>query len=349
MTISKNRVRRMPSRPRWARWPAERLLQVRLCDLDLRLQGTIMEERIQFLHAELERRGLRFRPHFWLSDEWFSPGGVPGISIPFYLAHPRLVRLESNQMLEAEGASRSWCMRILRHETGHAIDHAYRLRRRRRWQQLFGHSSQPYPTIYRPRPFSRRYVHNLDSWYAQSHPDEDFAETFAVWLTPRAVWRRRYQGWPALLKLEYVEEIMEEIGQEIPSIRTRRQVDPVSRLRKTLAEHYQERRRRYGIDDPTPHDRQLKELFSDEPRHAHREAASVFLRQVRPEALETVCRWTGQTSYTVDQILKEMISRCRKLRLRLRPGRTRAREDLIALLTTKTVHDLQRARLRLTL
>ena len=109
------------------------------------------------------------------------------------------------------------------------------------------------------------------------------------------------------------------------------------------------RKRTADIDDPTPHDRQLKELFSAEPRHAHREAASVFLRQVRPEALETVCRWTGQPSYTVDQILKEMISRCRKLRLRLRPGRTQAREDLIALLTMKTVHDLQRARLRLTL
>ena len=25
---------------------------------------------------------------------------------------------------------------------------------------------------------------HLDPWYAQSHPDEDFAETFAVWLTP---------------------------------------------------------------------------------------------------------------------------------------------------------------------
>ena len=349
MTTRKNSARGMPARPRWARWPAERLLQVRLCDLDLRLQGTVMEERIESLQAELERRSLRFRPHFWLSDEWFSPDDVPGVSIPFYLAHPRLVRLESNQMLEAEGASRSWCMRILRHETGHAIDHAYRLRRRRRWQQLFGPSSRTYPTIYRPRPFSRQYVHNLDSWYAQSHPDEDFAETFAVWLTPRAVWRRQYLGWPALAKLEYLDELMAEIGQQTPPVRTRLQVDPVSSLRKTLGEHYQERRVRYGIDDPTPLDRQLKALFSDEPRHANREAASIFLRHVRPEALEIVCRWTGQPAYTVDQILKEVIGRCRKLRLRLRPGRARAREDLIALLTMKTLRDLQRSRLRLVL
>jgi len=271
------------------------------------------------------------------------------VAIPFYLAHPRLVRLESNQMLEAEGSSPVRCMRILRHETGHALEHAYRLRRRRRWQQLFGSSSQPYPLIYRPRPFSKRYVHHLDAWYAQSHPDEDFAETFAVWLTPRGAWRQRYQGWPALRKLEYVDELMSEIAQSPAPIRTRRQIDPVSRLRKTLGEHYQQRRLHYGIDAPNPYDPHLQRLFSAEPRHAHREAASVFLRSVRPDIVETVSQWTGQSPYTVEQIVKEMMARCRKLRLRLRPGRSRAREGLITLLTVETVYELQRGRMRLTL
>ena len=215
----------MSTRPPWVRWTAERLLETRICDLGLSLGGTAMETRIHALYSELERRGIRFRPHFWLSDEWFSPARIPGVAIPFYLAHPRLIRLERSQMLEAEGASQTWCMRILRHEAGHALDHAYQLRRRRRWQQLFGRSSQPYPAIYRPRPFSKRYVHHLDAWYAQSHPDEDFAETFAVWLTPRASWRRNYQGWPALRKLEYIDELMSEIGPRVAAVRTRRQVD----------------------------------------------------------------------------------------------------------------------------
>jgi hypothetical protein len=349
MASSTNPRKQMQARPAWARWSADHLLKARLCDLGLRLAGTVIETRIQALNSELSRRGLRFRPHFWLSDEWFSPSDVPGVAIPFYLAHPRLVRLESNQMLEAEGASLARCMRILRHETGHALEHAYRLRRRRRWQQLFGSSSQPYPLIYRPRPFSKRFVHHLDAWYAQSHPDEDFAETFAVWLTPRAAWRQRYAGWPALRKLEYVDELMTEIADRPAVVRTRRQVDPVSRLRKTLGEHYMERRLHYGIDAPNPYDRHLQRLFSSEPGHAHREAASVFLRSVRSEIVESVCSWTGQSAYTVEQIVKEMMARCRKLRLRMRPGRARAREGLVALLTMETVYELQRGRMRLTL
>ena len=30
--------------------------------------------------------------------------------------------------------------------------------------------------------------------YAASHPEEDFAETFAVWLTPRSNWRQSFPG-----------------------------------------------------------------------------------------------------------------------------------------------------------
>jgi hypothetical protein len=133
---------------------------------------------------------LVFRPHFWLSDEWFCPDGEPGIAMPFYLAHPRLARLEMAQMREVEGGTREWCLRILRHETGHAIENAYRLRRRPRRRELFGRTSQPYPDSYSPRPYSKSFVRHLDAWYAQSHPDEDFAETFAVWLTPDSDWRR---------------------------------------------------------------------------------------------------------------------------------------------------------------
>src|SRR5690606_10071189 len=142
--------------PRWASYSDEELLDLRLCDLapDLSIEGTWLEARIEQLYRELERCGIVFRPHFWLSDDWFTPEGVPGIAIPFYLAHPRLARLEEAQMLEVEGGTPEWCMRILRHETGHAIDNAFRLRRLRRRQQLFGRSSVPYPESYAPRPYS---------------------------------------------------------------------------------------------------------------------------------------------------------------------------------------------------
>jgi hypothetical protein len=160
--------------PVWAEWSDEQLLDLRMCDLALRLEGTFYQEPIAQLSRELDARRLLFHPHFWISDEWFTPDGVPGIAVPFYLAHPRLAKLEASQMLEVEGGTRDWCMRILRHEAGHAIENAYLLRRRRRRQKLFGRSSQPYPEYYTPRPYSRSFVRHLDVWYAQSHPDEDF-------------------------------------------------------------------------------------------------------------------------------------------------------------------------------
>ena len=136
-------------------------------------------------------------------------------------------------------------MRILRHEAGHVVQHAYQLHRRRRWQELFGRSSTHYPSYYRPNPASKHYVQHLRLWYAQSHPDEDFAETFAVWLAPRSNWRKRYEGWPALKKLEYVDELMAEIASQKPVLTRRLQVDPLSQLNQTLAEHYEKKQALY--------------------------------------------------------------------------------------------------------
>jgi len=206
----------------WESWSDEQLLDLRLCDLGLRIRDSELGPRIKQLYRELRAAGVQhFRPHFWLSDEWYTPDGVPGVAIPFYMAHPRLSRLEFAQMLEVEGGTPEWCMRILRHEAGHALDNAYRLRRRHRRQQLFGLSSKPYPEYYTPRPYSRSYVQHLEPWYAQSHPDEDFAETFAVWLTPDSPWRARYQDWPALKKLEFVDALMREIGTQTPRVANR--------------------------------------------------------------------------------------------------------------------------------
>ena len=185
----------------WEAWPRERLLGTCIRDLGLTIDGSGIEAHIERVLAELQGRGVRFRPHFWLSDEWFSPDGSPGVAIPFYLAHPRLMRLERRQMLEVEGATRDECLRLLRHEVGHAIHEAHQLHRLRRWQRVFGSASRPHPKEYRPDPASKRHVQYLGAWYAQSHPIEDFAETFAVWLDPRSSWERRYAEWPALKKI----------------------------------------------------------------------------------------------------------------------------------------------------
>src|SRR5256886_4391714 len=135
----------------WTRLPDEKLLSLRFCDLKLSIERSALKRQIRRLYIELESRGIRFRPHAWLSEEWFSPDGVPGIAVPFYLAHPRLERLERRIMREAEGGNSRWFMRILRHEAGHALDNAYRLRRRKRWREVFGPASLQYPARYKAR------------------------------------------------------------------------------------------------------------------------------------------------------------------------------------------------------
>src|SRR5262249_27763699 len=216
---------------RWERLSDESLLGIRICDLGLSIEGTWLEDAVQEVYGELGRRGLQLRPHVWLSQEWFSPTGVPGVAIPFYLAHPRLQRLERKQMPEVEGGPRRECLRILRQEFGHAPQPAFRPQRRRRWHELFGSATRRYPEYYRPNPASRRYVQHLRLYYAQSHPVEDFAETFAVWLQGSAAWRRRYRGWPALKKLEYVDELVGELRGELPLVRSRSRVEPLRELR----------------------------------------------------------------------------------------------------------------------
>jgi len=320
-------------------------MELRLCDLEVRIEGSPVEPRVQELYAEMEARGLGFRPHVWLSDEWFTPEHVPGIAIPFYLAHPRLMRLEQNQMLEVEGGDPEWCLRILRHEAGHAIEHAYALHRRGRRRRLFGRSSEPYPDSYQPRPYSRRYVIHLDAWYAQSHPDEDFAETFAAWLTPGSDWHEKYRGWPALRKLEYVDALMRELAGKPPVVSTQRQVEPLSRQRKTLRTHYRRKRERFGVGEEIYYDRDLRRLFPPVEDPASRPAA-VFLARIRKDVRRQVRRWTGAYLYSIDQVLGDMIERCRALGLRLTVPEEQARQEFTILLTVETLRALSDGRLR---
>jgi len=324
----------------WTGFPDEQLLDLRFCDLRVQIEGSPLEERIAQLYAELDIRGLKFRPHFWLSEEWFTPDGVPGIAIPFYLAHPRLAKLELNQMLEVEGGDVEWCMRIMRHEAGHAIENAFAIRRRPQRQRLFGKSSVPYPDHYSFQPYSKSFVVHLGSWYAQSHPDEDFAETFAVWLTAGSQWEPRYAGWPALKKLAYVDRLMRSLAGREPRVATLEEVDPVRQLRKTLRQHYKKKRRHYGVGRPTVYDRDLRRLFSDAPEFADNMTALRFLTRIRKPVRRLVASWTGIYQYTVDQVFEDLIARCQELNLRLAVPEEQAKTEFTVLLTVQAMNHL---------
>jgi Putative zinc-binding metallo-peptidase len=332
----------MPKRPVHETWPElddDALLDLRMADLPLKIEGTVAQ-RIDGLREELRARGLTFPLHFYLSDEWFTPDGATAIAIPFYLAHPRLEKLEESQMLEVEGGEHEWCMRILRHEAGHAIDNAYRLRRRGRRREIFGSPTEPYPEFYTPKPYSKSFVLHLDSWYAQSHPDEDFAETFAVWLTPNSEWRHRYTGWKALPKLEYMDTLMGSLREVSAPVDNPEEVDALPNLRLTLRQHYRNKRRHYGVDYPNFYDRDLRRLFSDAPEFTGHMTAARFISRIRRQVRRVVAGWTGIYQYTIDQVLEDMIGRCRELKLRLAVPEEQARQEFTVLLTVQAMNYL---------
>jgi hypothetical protein len=335
--------------PDWTTLSDETLLEVRMSDLNLSIAGTELEPRIAQINAELEARGLAFHPFYYLSDEWFTPDGVPGIAIPFYLAHPRLAKLELKEMLEVEGGDPETCLKILRHEVGHAIDNAYALRRRPTRRKLFGDPGTEYPEYYTPKPYSKSFVQHLDHWYAQSHPDEDFAETFAVWLDPQSMWATRYAGWPAQRKLEYMDKLMREIAHTRPRVTSRRQLDALPRLKKTLGEHYRKKREHYGLDHPDFYESDLRNLFSDSPQYAKNMSAARFLRRIRKEVRSSVASFTDSYQYTIDRVLEKIIERCRELNLRLTESEEATKMDFMIFLTVQTMNYLHSGRHRVAL
>jgi Putative zinc-binding metallo-peptidase len=332
----------------WVTLKDDELLQKRICDLGVRIPGSELEGRVAQLYDELAARGLAFRPACYLGDEWFSPAGVPDIAIPFYLAHPRLKTLEIHQMLQVEGGTPEWCLQLLRHESGHAIDHAYRFSSRDDWRAAFGSPEAEYtPETYQPRPYSKGFVRNLPNWYAQAHPDEDFAETFAVWLslTPEQ-WREQYRGWKALDKLELVHCLMEEAKNNPPKVKRGRRIYEASRLRKTLARYYTERRKLYAEDFPDFYDADLRVIFGNgEPNG---ESAAKVMRHNRAALVGSIVRWTGQHKYAVDMLVRKLIRRCQELKLTIPPphGRERVSFELAAYLSAMITNHLHTGRFK---
>lgn len=320
----------LPADPRTGRNPANPTLAKSLKRLD----------------HELDRRGISFRPHCWFGGEWFSPDGVPGIAIPFYLAHPRLMQLERRLMHEVEGGNARWLMRILRHEAGHAIDTAWRLRTTPEWRRTFGPPSRHYPRSYVPRPRSQAYVLHLGHWYAQSHPTEDFAETFAVWLGPNSRWRTEYADWPVAVKLRYVDAVMADLQGQPPLVRNRRVVDAVHQSRRTLREHYAERRRYAEQAAPQRYDRALRQAFGPRTGDRREIAAAAFIQAARPGLTRLLARRERLHPYLIHNIARQLVQRTRDLDLVWRSGLRQSKRETLWLLERMLFDNLRRGRER---
>jgi hypothetical protein len=305
----------------WTRLSDAELLAMRVRDLQVSITGSILQVRITQLYQELHERGIRFRPPCYLADEWLCPEKMPIIGIPFWLAHPRLIELEQKMMLEAEGADETHCMKLLRHECGHAINYAYELYKRTRWRELFGPFSAPYNNTYSFLPYSRRYVVHLSDHYAQSHPDEDFAETFAVWLNPHARWRSKYRDWPVLKKLLYIDSLMGKIANTDPTVQPDTPAPwSAARMTSTLQAYYERKRKALGADFYGYYDNCLRRLFSTQRYGPPDMPAAQLLRTHRRLLVRQVAQWTEHRKYNIDQLVGRLIDRCEQLELYGRPN-----------------------------
>ncbi len=309
----------MGSRPRivsWEHLSEEDLLKVRISDLRLRVKGSELAIRVAQLHDEIAAKGLSMKPACYLSDEWQCPDGEAAIGIPFYLAHPRLKALEFRMMFEVEGGTPTWCMKLLRHEAGHAFDHAYHLSRRADWRRVFGSPRTRYnPYFYQVDPESKHHVRNVPANYAQCHPVEDFAETFAVWLNPGSQWKTRYQGWPAIRKLRYVDRLMREVAKKRPPRRRPVLHAEARTMQSTLKSYYERKFRLYQLGDLSFTNRQLREIFrvsrSESPRHP----ASGFVRKYKKRLVEAIALWSGERPSQIESVVTSVARLCDEHRL----------------------------------
>jgi len=312
----------------WKKLTDEEIQQMRVRDFNLQIQGSSLEPLIKKLYDELTSKDITFHPPCYLADEWLCPDREPIIGIPFFLARPRLKNIEKKIMFEVEGGAEKLCMKLLRHECGHALNYAYELYKKTRWRELFGPFSAKYSDYYHYQPYSKRFVIHLKDNYAQAHPDEDFAETFAVWLTPNSHWQEKYRGWPVIKKLRYVDNVMKKISNKDP-ITTAKSNPPwsASRMTSTLAGFYDRKRKALGSNFQGFYDDSLKELFKTKRYASTTTKASNLLRLHRRQIIDNVSRWTGHRKYDIYQLVSRIIIRCDALDLY---AKSNATDDTIA-------------------
>lgn len=316
-------------------------------DLGLTIAGSPLAPILDTLLAELASAGIRrLRPRFYLSTEWGVPEGTIAVAIPFYLAHPELAALHLARTGHAEGRSDAEILRYLRHELGHVVNYAYLLHDEPRWTELFGRFAKRYRDLYRPRPFSKRFVRHLPGWYAQKHPDEDFAETFAVWLRPGSDWRRDYADAPAALaKLVYCDEAIARVGDLPPQVVNDEVDQDVADVATTLAQFYAEETEPEEGALPGGIDAALRDLFAAlEPSPTgERGSAAVLLGKLDDDLTAQVFTWTGHFPEWTHELVRRLARRAESMGLSYAVEReTAATVAVSALITALAMNHVAR-------
>jgi hypothetical protein len=322
--------------------PAPSIMETRICDLGLTLEASDVEKFVQQLHCELEEKKItKFKPACYLTDEWGCPSGEPVIGIPFYLARRELAQIEAehNDLEDSREI-----MKYLRHEAGHAFNYAYRLHRTPEWKQLFGPYRRPYRENYRPVLFSKDYVRYLPGWYAQKHPDEDFAETFAVWMTPRSGWRRKYRGWGAMAKLQYMDRIARQLGSSDP-LRKRGEPDiTVAEMETTVGDFYRHSTEQIPLLEVNL-DADLTAMFGVSRKKKSAEPAGKFLERHRKTLVDQLASWTAMQRPLLRKLVDSMQRRSTELGLLIdRKREAEHLSEITVFVTTLVMNHLARSK-----
>jgi hypothetical protein len=319
-------------------------------DLGLRVEGTWLEGVVAKVLEELRAAGVkRLRPRFYLSTEWGVATGSVAVAIPFYLADRRLTELHAQRAGLVEGSDEADILKYMRHELGHVLNYAHQLYEDPEWVELFGSFTQPYLEDYRPEPFSRRFVRHLPGWYAQKHPDEDWSETFAVWLTPGHDWRSEYAGWPeALAKLEWCDARMRVLGDVEPRLKQDSAGllldEEVGEIAYSLEDYWQ---RMELPPEPLPEGLAgaLRSVFDDLPSTATADCrpAADLMRRLERDLVSLVFRWTGHFPERTLVLLRHLAARAEAESLAYAAeNETQAAIALTALVTSLAMNHVHR-------
>jgi hypothetical protein len=295
-------------------FPETRPWHIPIREMGLKIAGSPLEPILADFEGELCQAGItRVGPRFYLSTEWGVPFDTVAIAIPFYLARPDLTDLHAERVGHVEGTGRDDILRYLRHEMGHVINYAYRLYEDEGWVKHFGAITQPYREDYRPEPFNPRFVRHLPGWYAQKHPDEDWAETFAVWMTPGLDWRTEYADSPtALAKLEFCDRTLKRLRDREPLVTAADLDEDVGELPYSVEQYYGGQ-----SDGPTPFpkglDGALRTIFEDSGKGPASRPASALIRRLERDLMANVYRWTGHFPERTRPLLRHLAERADRL------------------------------------
>ncbi|MFG1499748.1 putative zinc-binding metallopeptidase [Halobacteriovorax sp. XZX-3] len=292
----------------------EDILNAQLWELDICFEKSKFAPCLDQLTGELSAKKLLVKPKVWLSDEWFCPDSISGIAVPFTLMHPKLIEIEKEFTGACEGETHDWFMKLLRHECGHVMDNAYFLKDDKQRKSIFGDHEIAYPTFYEPKKFSKKFVYHLEDNYAQAHPEEDFAETFSVWLTPRSNWKRVYENWPALKKLKYVDNMMKALSNKKPNVICYKEIDSIEESELTVREYLKLKRKKLRKSSQA-----RRSIHHIQKYLIHNETTGIELDKVigglRRELVRDISLLTKEYQYKIESVVNDLesISSSKKL------------------------------------